>query len=231
MYSTRTIVSDRISFVYCSRWRFLRLADWPSSRRLAYRRPDLTKISSVARNSCGLVRTGVLWALEAAKCLPRSEPPSPISADESACTPGSVPGCLTAIPMGDHPSGPAVAGRLVRSTRRLGRAALKRLRRSLHLSGADPFDLAPGGVYLAVPVTRDAGGLLHHRFTLTERPKPPGGLFSVALSRGSPRVAVSNHPALWSPDVPRSRCRDRDRPADSSVVDDILVASGLQQRR
>ncbi len=116
--------------------------------------------------------------------------------DESACTPGSVPGCLAAIPMGDHPSGPAVADRLVRSTRRLGRAALERLRRSLHLSGADPFDLAPGGVYLAVPVTRDAGGLLHHRFTLTERPKPSGGLFSVALSRGSPRVAVSNHPAL-----------------------------------
>jgi len=30
-----------------------------------------------------------------------------------------------------------------------------------------------------------------------------GGLFSVALSRGSPRVAVNNHPALWSPDFPR----------------------------
>src|SRR6478735_7220900 len=30
-----------------------------------------------------------------------------------------------------------------------------------------------------------------------------GGLFSVALSRGSPRVAVGHHPALWSPDVPR----------------------------
>ena len=30
-----------------------------------------------------------------------------------------------------------------------------------------PFDLAPGGVYRATPVTWDAGGLLHHRFTLT----------------------------------------------------------------
>ena len=30
-----------------------------------------------------------------------------------------------------------------------------------------------------------------------------GGLFSVALSRGSPLVAVNNHPALWSPDFPR----------------------------
>jgi hypothetical protein len=30
-----------------------------------------------------------------------------------------------------------------------------------------------------------------------------GGLFSVALSRGSPRVGVTDHPALWSPDLPR----------------------------
>ena len=29
-----------------------------------------------------------------------------------------------------------------------------------------------------------------------------GGLFSVALSRGSPRVGVTDHPALWSPDLP-----------------------------
>ncbi|VXC14184.1 hypothetical protein PLANTIT3_61181 [Plantibacter sp. T3] len=32
-----------------------------------------------------------------------------------------------------------------------------------------------------------------------------GGLFSVALSRGSPRVGVTHRPALWSPDVPRHR--------------------------
>src|SRR5581483_7480269 len=66
------------------------------------------------------------------------------------------------------------------------------------------------GVYQAAPVTRNAGGLLHHRFTLT--PLARGGLFSVALSRGSPRVAVSNHPALWSPDVPRQRV-----PADATA--------------
>ena len=30
-----------------------------------------------------------------------------------------------------------------------------------------PLDLAPGGVYLATPVTWGAGGLLHRRFTLT----------------------------------------------------------------
>ena len=32
---------------------------------------------------------------------------------------------------------------------------------------AVPLDLAPGGVYRATPVTRGAGGLLPHRFTLT----------------------------------------------------------------
>lgn len=84
----------------------------------------------------------------------------------------------------------------------LGRAALVRIL----------CDLAPGGVYLAGPVTRPAGGLLHHRFTLTHRPKPMGGLFSVALSRGSPRVGVTHHRALWSPDVPRHRL-----PGDATV--------------
>jgi len=42
----------------------------------------------------------------------------------------------------------------------------------------------------------------------TVSPLPPargGGLFSVALSRGSPRVGVTDHPALWSPDFPRHR--------------------------
>ncbi len=61
--------------------------------------------------------------------------------------------------------------------------------------------------------------LLRARFTLrvaSPRPRwsltPPfhpyrtrrcGGLFSVALSRGSLRVGVTHRPALWSPDVPR----------------------------
>lgn len=62
------------------------------------------------------------------------------------------------------------------------------------------LDLAPGGVYLATPVTWRAGALLPHLFTLT---REAGGLFSVALSRRSPWVAVSNHRALWSPDFPR----------------------------
>jgi hypothetical protein len=69
-------------------------------------------------------------------------------------------------PGGGHLSRAAVADSLVRSTRRLGRAALERLR-SPAPCGTGPLDLAPGGVYLAVRVTPDAGALLPHRFTLT----------------------------------------------------------------
>src|SRR6478752_3925642 len=72
-------------------------------------------------------------------------------------TPGSVFPCRRRFGSSGHPSTNAVAGALQQPTRTLGRAALKRV-----LSG-----LAPGGVYLAFPVTREAGGLLHHRFTLT----------------------------------------------------------------
>ena len=72
------------------------------------------------------------------------------------------------------------------------------------------LDLAPDGVCRAAPVARGAGALLPHRFTLTcARPRHRsasraiGGLFSVALSCGSPRLAASQHPALWSPDLPQ----------------------------
>ena len=45
---------------------------------------------------------------------------------------------------------------------------------------------------------------------------PIGGLFSVALSCGSPRLAVSQHPALRSPDFPRpGQTPGRDHPANS----------------
>ena len=57
----------------------------------------------------------------------------------------------------------------------------------------------------AAPVTRGAGGLLHHRFTLAcASGEAIGGLFSVALSVGSPRLGVTQHPALWSPDFPQA---------------------------
>src|SRR5450432_484978 len=62
--------------------------------------------------------------------------------------------------------------------------------------------LAPGGVCRALLVTEQAV-----RSYRTVSPLPPaetdGGLFSVALSFELPRLAVSQHPALWSPDFPR----------------------------
>ena len=84
----------------------------------------------------------------------------------------------------------------------IGRAALSRSRRKAPLPVPLPLDLAPGGVYRAAQVALSAGGLLHRRFTLTPG-VAGGGLFSVALSRGSPRVGVTDHPALRSPDLPR----------------------------
>src|SRR5918999_3834157 len=71
--------------------------------------------------------------------------------------------------------------------------------------------LAPDGVYRAAPVTRRAGELLPHRFTLT-RPRP-GGLLSVALSAGRPAWDFPQRPALWSPDFPRPSRAAAARPA------------------
>ena len=70
------------------------------------------------------------------------------------------------------------------------------------------FDLAPDGVYPAIPLSRRPGGLLLHHFTLT--PPKRGGIFSVALSipfdlaNGSRASAEAApwHPALRSPDFP-----------------------------
>src|SRR5512147_2210267 len=47
---------------------------------------------------------------------------------------------------------------------------------------------------------------------------PFGGLFSVALSCGSPRPAVGRHPALWCPDFPRRPLGRRVRPDGSGAV-------------
>ena len=128
-------------------------------------------------------------------------------------TPGSVFPRRYQHGSSGHPSTDAVADALQQPTRTLGRAALKRA-----LSG-----LAPGGVYLAFPVTREAGGLLHHRFTLTclvplSNRRDAGGLFSVALACGLPRVGVTHHPALRSPDVPRATFVTRGRLVNPSAV-------------
>jgi len=45
-----------------------------------------------------------------------------------------------------------------------------------------------------------------------------GGLFSVALSCGSPRLAVSQHLALWSPDLPQPAAAPKRRPGRGHPV-------------
>jgi hypothetical protein len=123
--------------------------------------------------------------------------------DESTCTPGPVP----PEGGGGHPSRPTVAGRLQRPTRR-------------HRAGnpQPPAQAPPRGEALLALLrvgftepSRSPGMLVGSYPTVSPLPRPTttrrGGLLSVALSRGSPRVAVSNHPALWSPDVPRQSLR------------------------
>ncbi len=79
-------------------------------------------------------------------------------------------------------------------------------------STASLFELAPGGACPAAGHPAVAREFLPHGFTLTcASARTPcdvrassaiGGLVSVALSLGSPRVAVNDLPALWSPDFP-----------------------------
>src|SRR5690606_9043406 len=60
-----------------------------------------------------------------------SEAKPQVAAEESGCTPGSVPGVPRGALGDGHPSRAGVATGLVRSTRGLGRAALDRPRRAL----------------------------------------------------------------------------------------------------
>jgi len=62
--------------------------------------------------------------------------------------------------------------------------------------------LAPGG---ACRAARVATGAVRSYRTVSPLPAFAGGLFSVALSRELPRLAASQHPALWSPDFPPAR--------------------------
>lgn len=91
-----------------------------------------------------------------------------IEAGELACKPDSVPrrrgvsngGKAATIhldtPLPGASSGPPAG---------IGRATLERLRGRTFRCNL--LDLASGGVCLAIPVTRNAGALLPHRFTLT----------------------------------------------------------------
>src|SRR5260221_5311981 len=140
------------------------------------------------------------------------------AAGERACRPGSVHPLARA---GGHPSGTAVAGSLVRSTREHRAGRPQALAQETRPVGRDSLL-----TLLRVGFTEPPGSLraLVVSYT-TVSPLPPnesgGGLFSVALSRGSPRVGVTDHPALLSPDLPRRRpeaSQRRGRPACSPAA-------------
>ena len=134
-------------------------------------------------------------------------------ADEPAGKPDSVVTAEAAT--GDHPSATAVADGLMRSTRELGRAALERSRRRTRVR---PFDLAPGGVYRAAPVTWGAGGLLHRRFTLAPSKSQERFVFCGTVPRVTPG---GRYPPPCSSESGLSStvlAHRRDRLADSSAV-------------
>jgi hypothetical protein len=135
-------------------------------------------------------------------------------ADESACKPDPVPRAPRGAPLGGHPSRPAVADRLVRPTRR-HRAGSPRTPAQVP---KHPLGLAPGGVYLAAPVARGAGGLLHHRFTLT--PARTGAVCSLwHCPEGRPWLPLTTTLPCGVRTFLGDRhefCR-RGRPADSSA--------------
>jgi len=129
----------------------------------------------------------------------------------AACKPGSVSsrGCPR---IGEgHSSRPTIAGRLEHSHPDIAPGPKPR-RSSGPLSTMSLFELAPGGACPTAGHPAVARRLLPHDFNLTcastrdpLRPRASsaiGGVVSVALSLGLPRVAVSDLPVLWSPDFP-----------------------------
>jgi len=68
-------------------------------------------------------------------------------------------------------------------------------------SNAFLFGLAPGGVCRAFDVTIEAVSP-YLAFSPLPFLKRNGGIFSVALSLGSPPLRVTEHHALWSSDFP-----------------------------
>lgn len=128
--------------------------------------------------------------------------------------PSSVRG---ARPRGNHLSRTTVTRCLKRPTRG---ARGESPRRQPWLS-RPLLDLAPDGVCLAGPVTRTAGGLLHHRFTLACHLAAAGNLLSVALCR---RVTPPGcYPASYSVELGLSSDRVAGCPPPAR---DCLVCSG-----
>ena len=133
---------------------------------------------------------------------------------------------------GGHPSGTAVAGSLVRSTRehRAGRP------RSLAQGAAgSPLDLAPGGVYRAAAVTCGAGGLLHHRFTLAPALAPGRSVFCGTVPRVTPgrryRPPCPVEPGPSSPGLRPARPPGRLTRAQDTPTQPVRSSEPKRRRR
>ncbi len=127
----------------------------------------------------GRVRKGLRGRSEA---LSQAKPQ--VAADEQGCTPGSVPRVLAAPVVTAIHLGPALPPASCGLPADSG--GLPSDVRAGPLFTAAPLDLAPGGVYLAAQVTLGTGGLLHHRFTLTEDRGPRRFVFCGTVPRVTP---------------------------------------------
>src|SRR6476660_8587105 len=93
------------------------------------------------------------------------------------------------------------------------------------------FGLAPGGVCRAAPVTRDAGALLPHRFTLACARRPSAVCSLWHFPADHPDWPLASTLALWSPDLPRpGRMPDRGHPAGSPIVNASTIREGSTTR-
>ena len=99
------------------------------------------------------------------------------------------------LSLDDHLSRTRVTARLKHATRMHGRAAVWHSYLRLLQMG-----------FTKLRCCQRTGALLPHRFSFS--PACRGVFFSVALSVGSPRPAVSWHLALGSPDFPHACARD-----------------------
>ena len=117
-----------------------------------------------------------------------------------------------AAPVDGHSSGTSVAGRLARPTRAIWRGKAPRpvARHAVLLSG-----LAPGGVCRAAAVT---GRAVRSYRTVSPLPRQArsarGGLFSVALSLGSPPPGVTRHRLSVEPGL---SSHHRGKPAAAAI--------------
>ncbi len=134
---------------------------------------------------------------------------------------GRKPGSVSPVPRGgDHFSGPMIAHRHKRSTRK------SRTGRPYSLAGsASLCDLAPGGVCQASPVARGSGGLLPHRFTLTLA----GGLLFCGTVHGVAPCPLSGPPCPLEPGL-SSPLSGSDHLTRSESVKEQTTGSGSRVR-